>query len=81
MADVKKDAEILEPTAEELNEILKVRREKLSNLQKDGKDPFTITKYDVTHTAAGVLNNYDTLEGKTVRIAGRIMSRRIITTT
>ena len=78
MADVKKDAEILEPTAEELNEILKVRREKLSNLQKDGKDPFTVTKYDVTHTAAEVLNNYDTLEGKTVRIAGRIMSRRIM---
>ena len=58
---------------QDLNQILKARREKLSNLQAAGKDPFVITKYDATHHSQDIKNNYDALEGQTVSIAGRIM--------
>lgn len=77
MAD-EKIIEAVEPTQEELNEILRVRREKLANLQSEGNDPFTITKYDVTHYTNKIKENFDEFEGKTVSIAGRIMSRRIM---
>ena len=60
-------------TQEELSALLKVRREKLENLQNEGKDPFVITKYDVTHHSQEVKDNYAELEGKEVRIAGRMM--------
>ena len=52
--------------AEDINQLLKVRREKLQNLQEAGKDPFKITKCDVTHHSMEIKNNYDELEGKTV---------------
>lgn len=63
---------------QDINQLLKVRREKLANLQEAGKDPFQITKYDVTHHSTEIKENYSELEGKTVRIAGRIMSKRIM---
>ena len=62
--------------AQDLNEILRVRREKLASLQAEGRDPFEITKFDRTHSAADVLARFDELEGSTVTIAGRMMSKR-----
>lgn len=64
--------------AEDINQLLKVRREKLANLQEAGKDPFVITKCDVTHHSAEIKNNYDELEGKTVTVAGRMMFKRVM---
>ena len=61
----------------DLNNELKTRREKLANLQEAGKDPFQITKYDVTHHSTDIKNNFEELEGKTVRIAGRVRSKRV----
>lgn len=63
---------------QDIGQLLKVRREKLANLQQAGKDPFQITKYDVTHHSVDIKNDYEHLEGKTVRVAGRIMSKRIM---
>ena len=63
---------------QDIGQLLKVKREKLANLQQAGKDPFQITKYDVTHHSTEIKNNYEQLEGKTVRIAGRVMSKRIM---
>ena len=63
---------------QELNEILRVRREKLSALQEAGNDPFKITKYDFDNDSANIKANFEELEGKTVSIAGRIMARRIM---
>ena len=61
-----------------LNEILKLRREKLANLQNAGKDPFVITKFDQTHHSVEIKENYDELEGKTVSVAGRMMFKRVM---
>ena len=63
---------------QDLNQILKVRREKLANLQEAGKDPFRHVKYDVTHHSADVKERYEELEGKSVTIAGRIMFKRVM---
>lgn len=63
---------------QDLNEILRVRRTKLAELQEAGKDPFKITKYDVTHHSLEVKNSFEELEGKSVSVAGRIMSKRIM---
>lgn len=63
---------------QDLNQLLKVRREKLAALQESGKDPFQITKYDVTHHSMEVKNNFEELEGKSVRVAGRVMSKRVM---
>ncbi len=63
---------------QDLNQLLKVRREKLANLQEAGKDPFQITKYDVTHHSIEVKENFETLQGSIVRIAGRMMSKRVM---
>lgn len=63
---------------QDINQLLKVRREKLAALQESGKDPFQITKYDVTHHSQEIKDNYDALEGKNVTIAGRVMSKRIM---
>ena len=63
---------------QDLNELLRVRREKLAQLQADGKDPFQITKYDVTHHSTDIKDNFEEMEGKTVRIAGRVMSKRVM---
>ena len=65
-----------EETAESLSDIQRVRRQKLAELKEAGKDPFTVTKYDVTAHAAEIKGDYDSWEGKTVSLAGRIMSRR-----
>jgi len=67
-----------ESQAENLSEVLQVRRDKLSELQKMGRDPFKISKYDVTHHSNEVINQYDSLEGQRVSLAGRIMSKRIM---
>ena len=65
-------------TEEDLNEILRVRREKLADMKANGKDPFEITKFDFDSYTTQVKENFETLEGKKVRIAGRMMSRRIM---
>ena len=61
-----------------LNELLQIRRDKLAELQEAGRDPFVITKYDVTHHSSDIRDNYDELEGKEVAIAGRMMSKRVM---
>ncbi|MBQ4537073.1 MAG: lysine--tRNA ligase [Lachnospiraceae bacterium] len=63
---------------QDLNQLLQVRRDKLAALQEAGKDPFQITKYDVTHHSTDIKNNFEELEGKTVRVAGRMMSKRVM---
>ena len=63
---------------QDLNQLLKVRREKLADLQANGKDPFKIVKYDVTHHSQEVKDKFDELEGKSVTIAGRMMSKRVM---
>ena len=63
---------------QDLNQLLKIRREKLSELQAAGKDPFQITKYDVTHHSNDIKENYDTMEGQIVRVAGRVMQKRVM---
>ena len=63
---------------EDLNELLKVRREKLAALKEAGNDPFVKTKYDVTDSAVDIKADYEAFEGKTVSLAGRIISRRIM---
>ena len=67
-----------QPKEQDLNQLLKVRREKLANLQEAGKDPFVITKYDVTNHSQEIKDDFDSLEGKSVSIAGRIMSKRVM---
>ncbi len=61
---------------QDLKQILKVRRDKLKALQDAGMDPFAITKYDVTHHAQEIKDNFDALEGQTVSVGGRLMSKR-----
>ena len=68
---------IQEPEVD-MNQLLKVRREKLQELQEAGKNPFDITKFNRTHTSKDVIDNYDELEGKDVTIAGRMMAKRIM---
>jgi len=63
---------------QDLNQILKVRREKLANLQAAGKDPFVHVKYDVTNHSTDIVEQYEALEGKSVSIAGRIMFKRVM---
>ena len=62
----------------DLGEQQRIRQEKLKMLQEEGKDPFVITKYDQTHHSADIKDNFDELEGKTVRVAGRMMSKRVM---
>ena len=61
-----------------LSEVLQIRRDKLLDMQKEGKDPFQITKYDVTHHSEEIKAAFDELEGKEVSIAGRMMSKRVM---
>lgn len=63
---------------QDINQLLKVRREKLAALQEAGKDPFQITKFDVTHHSQEVKDNFDALEGTRVTIAGRMMFKRVM---
>ncbi len=64
--------------AQDVNQLLKVRREKLQELQESGKDPFAITKYDVTHHSMDIKENFGALEGKSVAVAGRMMFKRVM---
>ena len=63
---------------QDINQLLKVRREKLADLQANGKDPFQITKYDVTHHSQEIKDHFEELEGKSVTVAGRMMSKRVM---
>ncbi len=67
-----------EQTAEELNELRRIRREKLTELQGRGEDPFKEVRFERDHYTKDIHNDFDKLEGKTVRLAGRIMSKRIM---
>ena len=71
----KKGQQAQEP---DLNQLRKVRREKLKDLQDAGKDPFVVTKYDVTHHSTEIKENFEALEEKEVTIAGRMMSKRVM---
>ena len=62
----------------DMNQLMKVRREKLEKLKQEGKNPFEITKFNRTHTSKQIIDNYDELEGKDVTIAGRLMAKRIM---
>lgn len=66
------------PQEQDLGQLLKVRREKLAALQEKGKDPFQIVKYDVTHHSMDVKEQFEEMEGDTVSLAGRIMSKRVM---
>lgn len=66
------------PQELDLNEILRVRREKLKELQDNGMDPFEITRYDKTHNTVEIKDNFENLEGKQVSVAGRLMSKRVM---
>ena len=63
---------------QDLNQILKVRREKLAELQANGKDPFQIVKYDVSHHSQDIKDHFEELENQTVTVAGRMMSKRVM---
>ena len=63
---------------QDVNQLLKVRREKLKELQENGQNPFEITKYDVTHHSEDIREQFEELEGKTVSVAGRMMSKRVM---
>lgn len=67
-----------QPKEQDINQLLKVRREKLAALQEAGKDPFQITKFDVTHHSRDIKEHFEELEGKSVTVAGRIMSKRVM---
>ena len=73
MAEQNKNAQ-----EQDLNKLLKVRREKLAELQENGKDPFQIVKYDATYHSQEIKDAFDELEGKSVSVAGRIMSKRVM---
>ena len=66
------------PQVQDLNEIVKVRHEKLAALKENGNDPFLITKFDFDNDSANIKGSYEEFEGKTVKIAGRIIARRIM---
>ena len=73
MAEQKKQVQ-----EQDVNQLLKVRREKLAELQANGKDPFVITKFDVTNHSTDVKEDFEAYDGKTVSIAGRMMSKRVM---
>ncbi len=73
MAEQKKQVQ-----EQDINQLLKVRREKLAELRENGKDPFVITKYDVTNHSMDLKEDFEAYEGKTVTIAGRMMSKRVM---
>ena len=61
---------------QDMGELLRIRREKLKALQDEGRDPFAITKFDVTHHTQDIKDNFDAMEGRSVSVAGRLMSKR-----
>ena len=78
MAEEVRNNTVAEQPQQNLNELLKIRREKLAELQAAGNDPFVITKYDQTHHTTDIKDNFETMEGATVSIAGRLMSKRVM---
>lgn len=72
------NVETTEQSREEISALIQVRRQKLADLQAAGRDPFQITKYDVTHHSMEIKENFAELEGKSVSVAGRIMQKRIM---
>lgn len=79
MSDVQQTRSQAEPLSQEqLSELLQIRRDKLAALQAEGKDPFAITKYDVTHHSTDIKDNFDALENTQVSVAGRMMSKRVM---
>ena len=74
--NIKNESEQLSP--ERTNEILRLRREKLAAMTEAGHNPFIITKFDVTHHSVDVKDNFDSLNGKDVTVAGRLMSKRVM---
>lgn len=76
MADTQNNAQ--NNQEQDIHQLLKVRREKLAALQEAGKDPFQITKYNATHHSAEIKENFETLEGQEVSVAGRIMQKRVM---
>ena len=73
MAEQNKNTQV-----QDVNQLLKIRREKLAELQANGKNPFEQVKYDVTHHSQEIKDNFETLEGSSVSVAGRIMSKRVM---
>ena len=69
---------VTEQTQEELNELLRIRREKLAELQQAGADPFEQVRFARTHFTTDIKEHFEEMEGKTVRLAGRMMSKRIM---
>ena len=63
---------------QDINQLLKVRRDKLKELQDSGRDPFVLTKYDVSHHSKDIKDNFESLEEKEVTVAGRMMSKRVM---
>lgn len=78
MAEQTKNNQQAEPTQAELNELLRIRRDKLAELQGSGADPFVQVRFDRTHHTTDILNRFEELEGQNVRLAGRMMSKRIM---
>lgn len=74
----KNESKEVQTTEKELSEILKIKREKLDDLKNRGKDPFQQVKFDKTHDSVQILEGFEQLEGQNVRIAGRIMSKRVM---
>ena len=70
--------QVAEITDQQLSEQEGIRRDKLKRLVESGKNPYAITHFDVTHESAEILNQFDTLEGVTVRVAGRMLSKRVM---
>ena len=66
------------PQEQDIGHLRQVRREKLANLQAEGKDPFVITKFDATHHTKEIKDHFEEMEGKEVTVAGRLMSKRVM---
>ena len=78
MKGVNKVQEAIEREVEDINAIIKQRRDKLEILMSEGKNPYEIVKYDKTHHSKDIVEGYCELEGKNVRIAGRLLSKRVM---
>ena len=78
MAEEKRNAQQKNGAPQDMNQLLKIRRDKLAQLVEENKNPFEITKYDVSHHTDDVKEHYEALEGKEVSVAGRLMSKRVM---
>ena len=78
MSDQPQNPQAIELTAQQLSEQEGIRREKLKRLEDSGNSPYAITRYDVTHRSTDILDQFESLEGQTVRLAGRMVSKRVM---